>query len=359
MTRKRKPGIKALLISSTLAAAPAATAQDIVISEFMASNSSTAVAGQPAGQFHDWIEIQNRSTGSVNLVGWHLTDDEGVPFKWTFPNTTIPAGGYKIVFASGNNTPTNGVNHTNFALASGGGHLALVRPDLSVASSYDYLDQFSDISYGFLDSSGNRSHLSSATPGSSNVDTEYLYVRDPAFSHQRGHYSAPFSVTLSTTTPSATIRYTTDGSEPAATGNGSTYASPIGITTTTVLRVRAFRSGYASSNIDTQTYIFPEAVTTQTAPPGYPTNWQDDGAANYDMDTEISRSALYHDRLIEGLSDLPTLSVSTDAKFSAPPASTRTPSATVSKLPSPPNTSLPTAPQTAQISRTDSRSTAA
>ena len=71
----------------------------------MASNTSTAVTGQVSGQFHDWIEIRNNGATSVNLVGWHLSDDSGIPFKWTFPSTTIAPGGYKIVFASGTDTP--------------------------------------------------------------------------------------------------------------------------------------------------------------------------------------------------------------------------------------------------------------
>ncbi len=180
-----------------------------------------------------------------------------------------------------------------------------------MASSFDYPKQFSDVSYGTPGSGGAAIHLTTATPGTTNGDSEYLFVRDTSFSQKRGHYRSPIEVAISTETPNATIRFTTDGSEPTQSGNGSTYNSPIDVTTTTVLRARAFRSGYAPTNIDTQTYIFPEAVTTQTRPPGYPTGWQDDSAANYDMDTDISESAQYRDRLLEGLADLPTLSVAT------------------------------------------------
>ena len=303
--------ITAIVAAIALAPGPGARAQDVVINEFMASNLSTPVAGQVSGRTDDWIEVQNNSGATINLVGWHLTDDAGIPFKWTFPSTTISSGGREIVFASGTDTPANGVLHTNFALDSNGGYVALVRPDLSVASSFDYPKQFADISYGTPGGGGDPIHLATATPGSANGSSEHLFVKDTSFSHRRGHYSAPIAVAIATETPGATIRYTTDGSEPAQSGNGTTYSSPINITTTTVLRARAFRSGYAPTNIDTQTYIFPEAVTTQTAPPGYPTGWQDDPAANYDVDTEISQSAQYHDRFIEGLSDIPTLSVAT------------------------------------------------
>ena len=56
---------------------------NVLITEFMASNNSTLADGD--GQFPDWVEIYNPTTQSVNLAGWHLTDDSQNPDKWTFP----------------------------------------------------------------------------------------------------------------------------------------------------------------------------------------------------------------------------------------------------------------------------------
>ena len=301
------PTTCSLAAALIFAFASSAAAQDVTITEFMASNASTPVPGQAAGQFHDWIEIRNNTAASIDLAGWHLTDDEGIPFKWTFSSAPIPAGDYRIVFASGTNTG----GHTNFALASRGGYLALVRPDLSIASSFDYPKQFTDVSYGIPGNGGAAIHLASSTPDAANGSIEYLFVADTTFSHKRGHYSSPINVTISTETPSATIRYTTDGSEPEQSGNGTTYNSAVPITTTTVLRARAFRPGYAPTNIDTQSYIYPNDVLSQTRPTGYPTSWGAEPAADYDMDTAVSQSATYMSRLLDGFSDLPTLSVAT------------------------------------------------
>ncbi|MGZ8899958.1 MAG: lamin tail domain-containing protein, partial [Limisphaerales bacterium] len=44
----------------------------------------------------EYIELHNRGTAAVNLNGWKFTD--GVNF--TFPNVTIPAGGYLVVAAN-------------------------------------------------------------------------------------------------------------------------------------------------------------------------------------------------------------------------------------------------------------------
>ncbi len=79
------PLLRALVIALAACAAVVARGQDLAISEFMASNASTAVGGQVSGQFHDWIEIRNNGATSVDLVGWHLSDDRGIPFKSDLP----------------------------------------------------------------------------------------------------------------------------------------------------------------------------------------------------------------------------------------------------------------------------------
>src|ERR1043166_5646476 len=53
----------------------AGAAEDVVISEFMASNTHTLA--DENGSFEDWIEISNSGLTPVNLGGWFLTDSEG------------------------------------------------------------------------------------------------------------------------------------------------------------------------------------------------------------------------------------------------------------------------------------------
>ena len=73
-------------------------ASPVVISEFMAANSF--VLADEEGEFSDWIELHNVSTGSVNLLNWSLTDNAGDLVKWRFPATNLPPGGFMVVFAS-------------------------------------------------------------------------------------------------------------------------------------------------------------------------------------------------------------------------------------------------------------------
>ncbi|MBN1674756.1 MAG: lamin tail domain-containing protein [Kiritimatiellae bacterium] len=155
------------------------------------------------------------------------------------------------------------------------------------------------------------------------IDVElatYRRVADTTFSADRGFYDSPFTVTIATATAGATIRYTTDGSQPTeSTGTvGGTDAAAVSIGTTTCLRAAAFRGGYESTDVDTQTYIFLDDVIAQPhRPAGYPSKWQCTDAslpsaqriitADYQMDPDVvnpSPSAMK-----EALRDIPTLSL--------------------------------------------------
>lgn len=121
-----------------------------VISEFLASND--IVLADEDGDYPDWVELYNPDAAAVDLTGWHLTDDATLLTKWTFPSTSIPAGGYLVVFASDKDRAAAGSElHTNFKLKAGGEYLALVPPeDTTPASEFfpSYPIQQTDVSYG-------------------------------------------------------------------------------------------------------------------------------------------------------------------------------------------------------------------
>src|SRR5689334_105401 len=130
------------------------SAQNVILSEFMASNSRTLQ--DQDGDFSDWIEIYNADTTAVDLNGWYLTDTSSQLTKWRFPATNLPPNSFLVVFASNKDRKISGRElHTNFRLNaspdSATEYLGLVRPDLSIASEYAprYPVQVSDFSYGF------------------------------------------------------------------------------------------------------------------------------------------------------------------------------------------------------------------
>jgi len=89
-----------------------------------------------------------------------------------------------------------------------------------------------------------------STPTSDVVSAAYtLQVATVAFSPSPTTYTSPQSVTLSTTSPSATIRYTTDGSTP--TESSSAYSTALSIATSTTIKAIGFRSGWTSSTVAT------------------------------------------------------------------------------------------------------------
>ncbi len=75
------------------------------------------------------------------------------------------------------------------------------------------------------------------TPGTENAFRIEGIVADTKVEPDRGFYDSPIQVAITTSTPEATIRYTTDASTPTL-SNGSTYTAPITISHTTTLRIR-------------------------------------------------------------------------------------------------------------------------
>jgi hypothetical protein len=122
----------------------------VLISEFMASNGQTLA--DEDGDYSDWIELYNPGDASVNLDGWFLTDDASDLTKWRFPDVSIAAKGFLLVFASGKDRGIAGSPlHTGFNLSASGEYLALVGPDGgTVVSAFapEFPEQFRDISYG-------------------------------------------------------------------------------------------------------------------------------------------------------------------------------------------------------------------
>jgi hypothetical protein len=134
-----------------------------------------------------------------------------------------------------------------------------------------------------------------ATPGWINGPISSLGpVAEVSFSIQRGIFTAPVSLALTTTTPGATIRYTTNGSTPSAT-TGTLYTTPLTISSTTVIRAVAYKPDFDNSPVSTHTYLFPNDVITQSAngsaPPGWPSSSGTSQVLDYGMDPEIVNHA--------------------------------------------------------------------
>ena len=223
----------------------------------------------------DWIELYNTGTSAVSLSGWTLTDDSEVLSKWAFPpGTSIAGGDYLVILADNPSAPVVGSSylHANFKLSGKGDYLGLFDNNGSAASLIkpDYPQQFANFSYG-RNASGGMAYLEQPTPGAPNATISYVDKVDaPDFDNKGGFYDNAVTVTLSTHTHSSTIRYTTDGTTPTL-ENGSDYTTPLALAQVTtekghVIRARAFRDGYISSNIKTHSYLIGQDARLLTSP---------------------------------------------------------------------------------------------
>lgn len=92
-----------------------------------------------------------------------------------------------------------------------------------------------------------------------------VQVATPAISQSYspgGGYWYPNTITLTCATSGSTIRYTVDGSTPTS---GSTlYTTPFAITSSVTVKARAFKSGYADSDVATRLYDQQRVTATPT-----------------------------------------------------------------------------------------------
>ncbi|HTB80803.1 MAG TPA: HYR domain-containing protein [Opitutaceae bacterium] len=94
----------------------------------------------------------------------------------------------------------------------------------------------------------------------SNVSATLTSVtQDPAFSPAAGSYSAAQTVTITSGTSGASIRYTTDGSTPSETA-GTLYSGPVTISTSATLKAIAYSSSLPDSNVTSATYTIGSTI---------------------------------------------------------------------------------------------------
>lgn len=303
---------------------------DLVINEFLADNLTGLL--DEDGQKQDWIELRNRGTNNVNLLGWSLTDDPAVPGKWTFPAITLNAGQYLLVYASGKDRKPTALGeklHTNFRLNMAGDYLGLYGAQFPAQVIHEFApgfpEQRGDIAYG-LTVSNTPAYFTTPTPGTANNLASLVagFAQPPVASVKSGLFDQPFKVVLSTTTSGAQIRYTLDGSVPTA--SSLLYTTPISIAgqplkAAVLLRAVAFQTGWLPSLPTTHTYLFPDHVVTQPAnPAGFPIVWdspapKNDIPADYEMDPDIVNQGNNAALIRAGLRQLPSLSIVTDVNL--------------------------------------------
>jgi hypothetical protein len=76
----------------------------------------------------------------------------------------------------------------------------------------------------------------------------------PTYSPVAGSYGSAQSVTITCTTPSSTITYTTDGTTPVPGSHGTVYSGPVSVTTTQTIKAVASATNFVNSAEADATY---------------------------------------------------------------------------------------------------------
>ena len=149
----------------------------IIVNEFLASN-ETCCGSEIFGSGEDFVELYNYGTAPVNIEGWGFSDSEG-SIATTAPDTTIPPGGFLILWYTGE---TNGFPEIDAKLSSGGETVYGEDSSGTTVFSVSFDAQDEDVSYGRYPDGSDTWQQMNPTPGSTNTN---LLSNDNSF------YSAP------------------------------------------------------------------------------------------------------------------------------------------------------------------------
>lgn len=250
MVRKYTKKILALFLLCGSVAGNAA----VQMNEVMPCNLSTMI-NTDNYNFSGFIEFTNDQSQSVNLRGYTLVHykkgSKKYSEKWTWQiqsDFMVDANNYALMWFDESDQP----RHSPYKLDADGGYL-LLKNGNTVVDSIAYDAQTAHISFGRYE---NKTGYMEPTPGAANTTAYAKLTRcqAPEFSEKGGLKHGNVNLQLSCATAGATIRYTTDGSEPTKQSN--VYNSSININSNTSIRAKAFADDMLPSAIATHSYIY-------------------------------------------------------------------------------------------------------
>ena len=220
----------------------------------VAVNDLTGIAEVEGGEYHS---VAVASDGSVWVWGNNASGQvgDGTNINRLSPVKVADAGySWKVgtpTFSPVPNTYNNAQNVTLACATSGATIRYTTDGSEPTASSTAYTSAVAITATTTLNAKAFKSGLSESNTASG-VYT--LKVATPSLIPGGGTYTTGQTVTLSTVSSGATIRYTTDGEDP--TGSSAAYTSPLSIATGTTLKAKGFKTGWTDSDTGTGTYTF-------------------------------------------------------------------------------------------------------
>ena len=232
-----------------------ATKAQVLINEYSCANQNVIVDN--FGEYEDWIELYNTGAAPIDLTGYYLSDSKNNPTKWPIPSGVLNPGAFRIFYASGRNLVGGGFSHTSFKMTqTASEEVVFADPTGTIVDSITIRPNLLNHSTGrTANGAATWSVFNNPTPNASNAGAFAAYAQKPTYSLSPGFYVGTQTLSLVTTDPTCTIKYTTDGTDPIATSTA--YIAPISVTQTTLFRARCFSSNASllPSFIESNTYF--------------------------------------------------------------------------------------------------------
>jgi hypothetical protein len=243
------------------------------INEILAKNSATAV-DPDFGEFADFVELHNAGPAAINLKDFTLTDNPNNKTKWKFPAITLQPGEYLLLWADGQNKYIGDTAfseylnknivtknlHLNYKLSGDGEYLGIYNLNLQVVDEIYFGVQEDDISFGRSRADANEWHFfSESTPGAANStfsNRVLSFAEVPVLSVNGGFYPSAQTLSFSSPSPNASIRFTFDGSTP--TENSQLAPASFNVIRNYTVKARAYEPGKLPSKVVTHTYFIGE-----------------------------------------------------------------------------------------------------
>ena len=248
-----------LLLGAFIFSAPSILHAQIFINEISICNVSKEL--DPNYDYTGWIELYNSSDADIDIKNLYFSDDPKQPLKYRISeNRTLPAKGYAAIWLNDElmNSKTGYPLDTD---ADDGGFLSVADKNGNIYDTMTYDQQYPNVSYGRLVDGDTNSPLVYFTKNTfcasnNGIQTGTEVINTPTLSIPSGFYGNPIKVKITCDTEGAKIYYTTDASEPTA--ESKLYTNEIEISSTTVLRAKAFKEGLLDGLIATGTYMINE-----------------------------------------------------------------------------------------------------
>ena len=217
-----------------------------------------------------WVEIYNAGDSVADLNGYYLVENLDKTRKWAFGHEIIRPKSFRNVFISKKNIPKASEakdvgdrhyrTHTNWKLDKNGGTIYLIDKYYQIRDTVQFPVLEPGMSWGRVDG-GVWRYMDKPTPEAPNTEAQAYQGVVAKFnfgSATAGFYNSPVTLKKPNVSDGTKIYCTKNGSEPS--DKSEEFKSDMVIDHSLVLRCAAYKEGFLTKEIVTNTYFINEQV---------------------------------------------------------------------------------------------------